>query len=121
MSHPTRDESGYRHRMRVRIGVNGTKGVLLQCGPSKRTGLPYWKVKLSTGEWMWPADLIIDGPGDRVGTCAECGMRFMTETPEPICKGCDEKLFGTKQRAQETGLEQRVRWRSEERGRGFSR
>lgn len=95
-----RDESAYRHYTRVRIGITGPQGRLMRCAKKDGSG-HYWKVRLDTGEWMWPADLILDGPGDRVAACAECGMRFMTTEPAVLCPGCDEKLFGTQQRAEE--------------------
>jgi hypothetical protein len=111
------DVSAFRHLMRVRLGVKGPKGQLLRC--SKREGGgTYWKVKLDSGEWVWPDGIIIDGPGDRVGTCAECGLPFMSPSPvPPICGVCDEKLFGTQQRASEPAEYQGARARGPSRRR----
>lgn len=95
-------ETGYRHLLRVRIGVHGPKGRLTKCARKDGTGF-YWKVRLDSGEWVWPADLVIDGPGDGVARCAECEMRFMCTAVVPLCPGCDEQMFGTQQRAAEPG------------------
>lgn len=95
----TRDESGFKHLMRVRLGASGAKGRLLHC--KRDTPQAFWKVKLDTGEWAWPEDLIQDGPGEIVSRCAECGMRFMCERADVLCPSCDGKVFGTQQRASE--------------------
>jgi hypothetical protein len=49
----------------------------MQC-TSKRTGKEFWKVKLDTGEWVWPEDLVQDGIGDCLTRCGDCGMRFLS-------------------------------------------
>lgn len=97
-----RDESGYRHLMRVRLGQHGATGRLMKC-TSKRTGETYWKVKLDAdGTWTYPEDLIVDGRGDHVSHCRDCGLPFITATVgEPLCCYCDESAHGTTQRAQE--------------------
>jgi hypothetical protein len=88
-----RDESSYRHYMRVRMGATGPKGRLLKC--KKRDGSGYfWKVKLDSGEWVWPDGLVLDGPGDRVATCGDCGIAFMADGRSPLCPTCDESAFG---------------------------
>jgi hypothetical protein len=88
-----RDESGFRHGLRVRIGApTGPKGKLLRC-----TGRnwPYWKVHLDNGEWVWPDDIIIDGAGDRVERCLDCRLPFMGTLGDLLCPGCQESQFGT--------------------------
>jgi hypothetical protein len=92
MSTP-RDESGYRHLMRVRLGAHGAKGRLMRC-TSKRTGKPFWKVKLDTGEWVWPEDLVQDGIGDCLTRCGDCGMRFLSNGQLPLCSVCAPSAFG---------------------------
>jgi hypothetical protein len=92
MSTP-RDESGYKHLMRVRLGAHGAKGRLMRC-TSKRTGKPFWKVKLDTGEWVWPEDLVQDGIGDCLTRCGDCGMRFLSNGQSPLCPVCAPSAFG---------------------------
>jgi hypothetical protein len=71
----TRDESGFRHRLRVRLGANGPLGRLLHIEKKDKSGW-YWKVKLDSGEWVWPADLHVDGTGRaRAATAASVGCR----------------------------------------------
>lgn len=91
--------SSFRHLLRVRLGVNGPRGRLFHCEKRDRSGY-YWKVKLETGEWVWPHGLVIDGVGDRIVTCAECESPFIT-TDEILCRNCDEQMFGTEQRQHE--------------------
>jgi hypothetical protein len=95
-----RDTNGYRHGMRVRLGSHGPTGKLLHCEKKDKSGW-YWKVKLDSGEWVWPGDLYIDGKGDIVARCQDCGLLFITATVEPLCHYCSEAAFGTTQRAQE--------------------
>jgi hypothetical protein len=96
-----RDESGYRHMMRVRLGQHGATGSLRHCEKKDKSGW-YWRVKLDGGQFTWPADIHIDGKGDLVSRCRDCGLPFITATVgEPLCCYCDESAHGTKQRAQE--------------------
>lgn len=96
-----RDESGYRHMMRVRLGANGARGVLYHCTKRDQSG-KFWRVKLADNTWVWPADIHIDGQGDHVSHCRDCGLPFITATVgEPLCCYCDESANYTKQRAQE--------------------
>lgn len=95
-----RDESGFRHLMRVRLGVNGAPGRLLHCEKKDKSGW-YWKVKLDTGEWVWPEGLVIDGPGDLLATCQDCRLPFLCKVDAPLCPYCDEHAHGTQQRADE--------------------
>jgi len=97
MSPRTHDESGYRHYLRVRMGINGPKGRLLKCKKRDNSGT-YWKVHLDDGKWVWPDGLVLDGPGDRVATCADCGIPFMSDGSSPLCPNCDESAFGTRAR-----------------------
>ena len=92
---PRPPTSAFRHGMRVR--VQGAKGVLLECTPSRTSGRPYWKVRLQTGQWVWPDDLVVDGPGDeRVEACASCGLPYYRRagSGELICARCDVEQFG---------------------------
>jgi hypothetical protein len=95
-----RDESGFRHGLRVRVGgAAGPKGVLFEC--RGRNG-PFWKVRLQGGEWVWPDDLIVDGPGTEVNPCcASCALPFIMRagSGELICNRCDAEQFGTAVRA----------------------
>ncbi len=102
MSAQPLDTSGYRHYLRVRLGVNGPSGRLMRCQRKTGPGV-YWKVRLETGEWVWPADLIQEHPGECVARCAECDMRFLCAKVEPLCPYCNEAMFGTQQRASEPG------------------
>jgi hypothetical protein len=89
-----RDESGFRHGLRVRIGAGGPKGQLLRCEKRHGSG-HYWKVRLDTGPWVWPDDLILDGPGDHVERCMDCRLPFMGNVGELLCAPCQEDQFGT--------------------------
>jgi hypothetical protein len=43
-------------------------------------------VKLDGGQFTWPADIHIDGKGDLVSRCRDCGLPFITATVgEPLC------------------------------------
>jgi len=89
-----RTPDGFRHGLRVRIGsVDGPKGVLLRCERRDGSGI-YWKVRLQDGRWIFPDDVIVDGRGDRVGTCGDCGLRFVNTGVELICDRCNAEVFG---------------------------
>jgi hypothetical protein len=96
-----RDTNGYRHGMRVRLGSHGPTGKLLHCEKKDKSGW-YWKVKLDSGEWVWPADLHIDGKGDSSRAARTAGCRF---SPPPSASRsaptATRPAHGTKQRAQE--------------------
>lgn len=96
-----RDESGYRHLMRVRLGQHGAKGRLFHCEKKDKSGW-YWRVKLDDGTWTWPADLHIDGPGELVARCQDCGLPFLCQVDAPLCPHCEESAFGTGARSQES-------------------
>jgi hypothetical protein len=88
-----RDTNGYRHGMRVRLGSHGPTGKLLHCEKKDKSGW-YWKVKLDSGEWVWPADLHIDGKGALVQHCRECRLPFLGDGIKDFCYRCDEEMFG---------------------------
>jgi hypothetical protein len=99
----TTDDPRFRHGLRVRVGgATGAKGMLLRCERRDGTG-HYWKVRLQSGAWVWPDGLILDGVGDQVAVCEQCGLRFMTTKVGDglLCARCDEELFGTQTRAVE--------------------
>jgi hypothetical protein len=101
MSPQTNTTAGYKHLMRVRLGRHGPAGRLLHCEKKDKSGW-YWKVKLDSGEWVWPADLHVDGTGPLVSHCRDCGLPFIHERAgEALCRYCDEDAHGTTQRAQE--------------------
>lgn len=83
-------ESAFRHYVRVRMGVNGPKGRLMHCARRDGEG-KFWKVRLDSGEWVWPDRLILDGPGTHVCVCSACELSFMSEQVNdvlcPICEG----------------------------------
>lgn len=114
---PDRDESAYKHRARVRIGIDGPKGTLLKCLKKDNSGTSYWRIKLDgVGGWEWPdARMILDGPGDRVGRCSECGLPFMTPGGALLCQPCDERGFGTAAQARESRVDHlpdtELKWR----------
>jgi hypothetical protein len=78
MSPQTNTTAGYKHLMRVRLGQHGPAGRLLHCEKKDKSGW-YWKVKLDSGEWVWPADLHVDGTGPLVSHCRDCGLPFIHE------------------------------------------
>jgi hypothetical protein len=93
--------TGYRRNMRVRIGQHGPTGYLREC-PYKAKPGTYWKIKLDSGEWAWPDAMVLDGPGELLSNCRDCGLPFIHERAgEPLCRYCDEDAHGTTQRAQE--------------------
>lgn len=122
MSRTRRDlESAYRHGTRVRIGgpsaarQAGAKGVLLHCQKRGGGGM-YWRVRLQlSGEWVWPDDsMVVDGAGERVGTCGRCEMPFLRATDaELLCLRCDVEQFGT---AAQRGDPAEVPYRVSDRG-----
>lgn len=97
-----RDTSGYRHGLRVRLGVTGPKGILLRCETKDGAG-HYWKVRLQRGDWVWPDGCILEGPGDQVARCEACGLSFLTDQRGDglLCPVHDEEIFGTRARAAE--------------------
>lgn len=95
---PPLDTSVFRHYTRVRIGATGPKGRLLRCEKRDGSG-SYWKVKLDSGEWVWPDDrMLIDGPGERIARCGDCELPFLTDGSSPLCPLCNEEAFGTRRR-----------------------
>lgn len=96
-----RDESGFRHGLRVRIGKDGPKGKLFHCNKRDGTG-KYWSVKLNAGDWVWPDGIVIDGPGDHLaGHCLDCRMPFIGDSGDLLCRACQGEMFGaTSDRAQ---------------------
>lgn len=91
--------AAFRHGLRVRIArLDGPKGVLLRC-ERKTDGGIYWRVRLQSGAWVFPDDLIVDGRGDRVGVCGDCGLRFVNTGNELICDRCSAEIFGHASRA----------------------
>jgi hypothetical protein len=91
-------EAGFVHGLRVRVGND--KGVLLRCEP--RAGDPYWRIRLQTGEWLQPRDFIVDGPGDEVDDCAQCGLPCYHRVGDLLCQRCDVAAFGPSTRPLET-------------------
>jgi hypothetical protein len=91
-----RPPSCFTHYARVLVGANRAPGRLMRC-QSKRTGGEYWKVRLDSGEWLWPDNIILATPGERVATCELGGGRFLTdETGEGLlCPKHDGETFGT--------------------------
>ena len=89
-----RDESGFRHGLRVRIGATGPKGKLLHCEKRDGSG-KYWKVRLDNGEWIWPDGIVIDGPGEHVERCQECRLPFMGDVGDLLCRPCQDDTTGT--------------------------
>lgn len=89
----TRDDSGFRHRLRVRIGgIDGPKGRLYHC--DGRQG-KFWKVRLDTGEWVWPDRLVVDGPGDHYNhACLDCRLPFKGDVGDLLCQACQETVRG---------------------------
>jgi hypothetical protein len=98
---PRRDESAFRHGLRVRIGKDGPKGKLLHCEKRDGTG-KYWKVRLNSGEWRWPDGIVIDGPGDHfAGHCLDCRLPFIGDSGDLLCRACQGEMFGeTAERSQ---------------------
>ena len=89
-----RDETGFRHGLRVRMGATGQKGQLLRCEKRDGTG-HYWKVKLSNGQWVWPDGIVIDGTGQHMSHCHECRLPFMGSLTDLLCQPCQDEVFGT--------------------------
>lgn len=97
-----RDESGFRHRMRVRMHtLDGPKGRLFHC--DGRNG-KFWKVRLENGEWVWPDGIVVDGPGDRLHPgCLECRLPFRGDVGDLLCNHCQNAHFGTDAEHQDDG------------------
>jgi uncharacterized Zn finger protein (UPF0148 family) len=82
-----RPEIEFTHGQRVRVsGFTGPRGVMMHC---KRT---YWKVKLQSGEWVYPNDVVADTDGPFEYRCQECGIPFRTKSQgEPFCPVHDNR------------------------------
>lgn len=94
-----RDESGFRHNLRVRLGPTGPPGKLLHCERRDGSG-KYWKVRLDSGAWVWPDGIVIDGRGNSVSRCLECRLEFLGDPGDLLCTPCQNERFGTtRQRA----------------------
>jgi len=94
-----RDPSGYRHGLHIRLGsAIGPKGVLLRCEKRDGSGT-YWRIRMHSGEWIWPdrRTMIVDGPGEVVNpSCGSCGLPFVvrSHSNELICEPCATEEFG---------------------------
>jgi hypothetical protein len=96
-----RQTDGFMHGLRVRMGsLTGPKGKLLHCTRRNGDG-QYWKVRLESGDWVWPDRLLVDGPGDTETICAECNLPCIVRRGDRLCARCDEDAFGTRARAAE--------------------
>jgi hypothetical protein len=92
--------------------------VLLHC-ESRNGGGHYWRIRLTSGEWVWPDDtLAIDGPGGVLAAepCQSCELPFITVagSPELICDRCSAEQFGTAARTDPPPAKRwnaRRRWR----------
>jgi hypothetical protein len=94
---PRRPPSCFSHRSRVLVGANRAPGRLMRC-ESKQPGKgEYWKVLLDSGEWIWPDNIVLATPGERVGVCEMGEGRFMTDQQGDglLCPKHDEEAFGT--------------------------
>lgn len=87
--------SCFRHYDRVLVGADRAKGRLLHC--EKRGGGKYFKVKTDAGDWRWPDNMILDGPGNIVAVCEMGEGRFMTDKPGDglLCKRHNDETFGS--------------------------
>jgi hypothetical protein len=65
---------------------DGVQGIVFRCRGQRG---PYFKVKLSTGEWVWPDQVIAESSGPYLRTCGECGIEFRSEAPNSYtCPNC---------------------------------
>lgn len=86
------EEIDFTHGMRVRVGgFQGRRGRILRCKRKPPQTGHYWKVKLDTGEWVWPTDVVSDTDGRLELRCQECGIRFRCHESEPFCPACDNR------------------------------
>ena len=71
-------------RVQSRAGV---KGLVHQC--RTRSGGTYLKVRLVTGEWVWPNEVIAESSGAYAAWCGECGIEYRTDAPNShTCPNC---------------------------------
>lgn len=110
--------AAFKHYLRVRIGgAGGPLGRLMRCEKKDGSG-HYWKVKLDTGEWVWPDAMVLDGPGQHVGTCVECELPLLVGRPGDagLCRSCQDATFGTDAQHADDGPSHgfgRTRWNLE--------
>jgi hypothetical protein len=82
--------------------ADGPRGKLFHC-QSKQSGRWYWRVRLESGDWVFPdqrGGIVVDGPGDAVSPhCADCDLPFVTRagSGELVCTACNDAIFGTDQ------------------------
>jgi hypothetical protein len=81
------------HRYRVTIDHGGPAGVLLRC-VSERTRGVYWKVKLDSGEWVWPDRVVAESTGPCIARCVECELDYRGDSPAAggLCPNCVRAL-----------------------------
>lgn len=98
-----RNEAGFRHGLRVRIGgASGPRGVLHQLPSKFSPGTYYWRVRLTDDtvrpedRWAWPDHIVVDGPGTAVSTCRSCELPFLHHagSGEMICDRCNAEQTG---------------------------
>lgn len=92
----------FRHYVRVRVGPFRLPGRLLRCESKRQPNEHYWRVKLDDGRWVPPVDVILDGPGEKVSTCPECEMAFMSKAGGGLCDYCENLIYGTRAQRRET-------------------
>jgi hypothetical protein len=88
--------SCFKHYDRVLVGADRAPGRLLKCEKKDGSG-SYFKVKTDGGEWRWPDNIILAGPGRNVGTCEAGEGRFMTDQQGDglLCPRHNGEIFGT--------------------------
>jgi DNA-directed RNA polymerase subunit RPC12/RpoP len=107
------------HGYRVTLGHGGPAGVLNHC-LSKTTLRRYWKVKLDSGAWVWPDDVVAESEGPCVARCVECELEYRGATPQSggLCPNCAHALLARERPDHDPDADPshqfgRARWRRE--------
>lgn len=78
---------------RVQHRTSGTKGTVIKCRYRAPREGTYFRVRLVTGVWVWPEQVIAESEGPYLTTCIECAIGMRTKAPNGLglCVNCAER------------------------------
>ena len=96
------------HGDRVSIGVGGAAGTVIR--RPRTGGGHYFKVRLDSGEWVWPDRAVALSSGAHERRCAECEIAFRTDDHAEVhCPNCARRLTGQDPGSRPSRWDQHVR------------